>query len=111
MVCLPSRSLECLSYVSIEGNQEVMMKHTTLNLKERERERERKKLTHTQRTSRITIITEVSKIPGLMFCITTPTCTPTVQKTPQCQAFLGTLIFIRVVMECPTFIKLKFMLP
>jgi hypothetical protein len=58
------------------------MKHTTLNLKERERERERENPTHTQRTSRITIITGVSKITGLMFCITTLKPTPTAQKTP-----------------------------
>jgi hypothetical protein len=35
------------------------MKHTTLNIKEHEK----------QRTSRITTVTEVSKITGLIFCI------------------------------------------
>jgi hypothetical protein len=77
-----------------------MTKHTTLNIQEQEK----------QRTSRITIRTEVSKITGLMFCITTLKPTPTAQKNPQCQAFLGTLIFIQVVMVCPMFIELKFML-
>jgi hypothetical protein len=78
-----------------------MMKHTTLNLKEQEK----------QRTSGITIIIEVSKITGLMFCITTQKPVPVAQKTPQCKTFLGTLIFIQVVMECLMFIKLKFILP
>jgi hypothetical protein len=50
-------------------------------------------------TSRITILTEVSEITGLMFCITTLKPTPIAQKTPQCQAFLGTLIFNQVVKE------------
>jgi hypothetical protein len=81
-----------VSYVSIEGNQEVMMKLTTLNIQEGGEEKN---------TSRITIITEVSKITGLMFCITTLKPTPIAQKTPQCQDFLGTLIFIQVVMERP----------
>lgn len=100
MVCLCNRSLECLSYVNIEGNQEVMVKHITLNIQDQEK----------QRTSRITIRTEVSKITGLTICTTTLKPTPIPQKTRQCQAFLGTLIFIQVVMEYPTFIKLKFTL-
>jgi len=89
MVGLPNRSLGCLSHVSIEGNHEVMMKHTTLNIKQQKK----------QRTSRITIVTQVCKITGLMFCITTLKPTPIAQKTPQCKASLGTLTFIQVDME------------
>jgi len=89
MVCLPHRSLEYLSYISIEGNHEVMMKHTTMNIKQQEK----------QRTSRITTVTYVSKITGLMFCITTLKPTPIAQKTPQYKALLGALIFIQVGME------------
>jgi len=40
-----------------------------------------------------------------MFCITTLKPTPIAQKTPQCKAFLGTLTFIQVGMEKPTFIE------
>jgi hypothetical protein len=72
-------------------------KHTTLNITK-------------TKNFHITAVTEVSKITGPMSCITTLKPVPVALETPQCKTFLGTLTFIPTAMECPMFIKLKFML-